>query len=73
MTNEIARLKFEEDVARHRAVTAESLRKAVDTYLNTTKRVLLRFRPERSSKALDVAIDRTKEPALGGDRPFRAP
>ena len=65
--------KFEEDVSRHRAVTAESLRKAVDTYLNTDKRVLLRFRPERSSKALDVAVDRSTAPALGGDRPFTAP
>src|SRR5690606_38302748 len=65
--------KFEEDVARHRAVTRESLRNAVNQYLNTDKRVLVRFRPEQSSRASDVALDRTVEPPLGAERPFRAP
>jgi zinc protease len=65
--------KFEADLARHNGVTAESLRAAVDRYLNNRNRVNIRFRPERASRASDVAIDRTKEPALGGDRPFRAP
>ncbi|MFN6963860.1 MAG: M16 family metallopeptidase [Pyrinomonadaceae bacterium] len=65
--------KFEDDLARHRGVTIESLKAAVDKYLNTRNRVLVRFRPEPSSKASDIAVDRTKEPALGGDKPFRAP
>ncbi|MCA1590129.1 MAG: insulinase family protein, partial [Acidobacteria bacterium] len=65
--------RFEEDLSRHRAVTAEGLRAAVDKYLNTKNRVLIRFRPEKSSKASEVAVDRTKEPSLGGDKPFRAP
>jgi zinc protease len=65
--------KFEEDLARHRSVTADSLRQAVDKYLNTRNRVLVRFRPEKSGAPSQVAVDRTKEPALGGDKPFNAP
>ena len=65
--------KFESDLNRHNSVTADSLRAAVDKYLNTKNRVLIRFRPEKSSRASDVALDRTKEPALGGDKPFKAP
>ena len=65
--------KFEADLTRHNNVTADSLKAAVDKYLNNKNRVLVRFRPERSSKASDVAIDRKKEPALGGDKPFIAP
>jgi zinc protease len=65
--------KFEADLARHNAVTSESLKAAVDRYLNTKNRVKVRFRPEKASRASDVAIDRAKEPSLGGDRPFKAP
>ncbi len=65
--------KFDADLARHRNATAESVRTAVDKYLNTKNRVLVRFRPEKSGKPSDVAIDRTKEPALGGDKAFKAP
>ncbi len=65
--------KFDEDLARHRNATVESVRAAVDKYLNTRNRVLVRFHPEKSTKASDVAVDRTKEPSLGGDKPFRAP
>ena len=65
--------RFEADLARHRNATANDVRAAVDKYLNTKNRVLVRFRPEKSSKASDVAVDRTKEPALGGDKPFSAP
>ncbi len=65
--------KFEADLARRRNATAESVRAAVDKYLNTKNRVVVRFRPEKSSRASTVAIDRTKEPDLGADRPFIAP
>lgn len=64
---------FDEDVARHRAVTTESLRKAVDQYLNHKNRALVRFRPEQSSRAMDIAVDRSVAPPLGADRPFQAP
>lgn len=65
--------KFEEDLARHRGVTAQSLKAAVDKYLNNRNRVIVRFHPEKSTKATEIALDRTKEPALGGDKPFKAP
>ena len=65
--------KFEADLARRRNATIDGVRSAVDRYLNTKNRVLVRFHPEKSSKASDVAVDRTKTPPLGADRPFRAP
>jgi zinc protease len=65
--------KFEADLARRRNATAEGVRAAVDKYLNNKNRVVVRFRPERSSKASDIAVDRSKEPPLGADRPFNAP
>ncbi|MGD9590108.1 MAG: M16 family metallopeptidase [Pyrinomonadaceae bacterium] len=65
--------KFEADLARRRNATAEGVRAAVDKYLNTKNRVLVRFRPETSTRAAEVAVDRTKEPSLGADRPFIAP
>ena len=65
--------KFDEDLARHRNVTAEGVKSAVDKYLNTKNRVLVRFRPEKSGQPSNVAVDRTKAPALGGDKAFKAP
>ncbi len=65
--------KFDADLARHNAVSVESMKAAIDKYLNNKKRVNIRFRPERSSRASEAAIDRTKEPPLGGDKPFQAP
>lgn len=65
--------RFEADLARRRNATADGVRAAVDKYLNTRNRVVVRFRPEKSSRPSGVALDRTKEPALGADRPFVAP
>ncbi len=65
--------KFDEDLARHRAVTADGVKNAVAKYLNNKNRVVVRFRPEKGTKASEVAVDRSKEPALGAERPFRAP
>lgn len=65
--------KFDEDLARHRNATVEGVRSAVDKYLNTRNRVLVRFHPEKSGKPAAVAIDRTKMPPLGGDKAFVAP
>lgn len=65
--------KFETDLARRRNATAEGVRAAVDKYLNTKNRVIARFRPETSTRASEVAVDRSKEPPLGADRPFIAP
>lgn len=65
--------KFEEDLKRHNSVTAESVKAAVAKYLNNKNRVLVRFRPEKSGAPSNVAVDRTKEPKLGGDKAFTAP
>jgi zinc protease len=65
--------KFEEDFARYRGATTASVREAVDRYLNTRDRLLVRFRPEQSGRPSPLTTDRTKEPPLGGDKPFTAP
>jgi len=65
--------KFAADVQRHRAVTAEGLRQVAPRWLDTRNRVLVRFHPETSTAEAGVAIDRTKQPELGADRPFQAP
>jgi predicted Zn-dependent peptidase len=65
--------KFATDVQRHRAVTAEGLRQIAAQWLDTRNRVLVRFHPETSSAETAAAIDRSKQPELGADRPFQAP
>jgi zinc protease len=65
--------KFEEDFMRYRNATVESVRGTVARWLNTRDRLLVRFRPEKSGRESQVAVDRAKEPALGGDKPFNAP
>jgi zinc protease len=64
---------FQADFARYRNATAESVRNVVSSYLNTRNRLLVRFRPEQSGRTSNVTVDRTKEPPLGGDKPFTAP
>jgi zinc protease len=65
--------KFAADVARHRAVTAESLRLAVAKWLDTPNRVVIRFHPESFKAETQGQTDRSKQPDLGADRPFLAP
>ncbi len=65
--------KFAADVARHRAVTAESLRLAVAKWLDTPNRVVIRFHPESFKAETQAPLDRSKQPDLGADRPFLAP
>jgi len=65
--------KFEADLARHRDATPEAVREAIARWLNTRNRVLVRFHPEPSGRQSTVAVDRSKEPPLGADRPFNVP
>jgi zinc protease len=65
--------KFDEDLARHRNVTIDDIKNAVDQYLNTKNRVLIRFKPEKSGRPSTVALDRSKEPPLGAEKRFIAP
>ena len=64
---------LEADFARYRTATTASVREAVQAHLNTRNRVLVRFRPEKSGRPLNITVDRAKEPPLGGDKPFTAP
>jgi zinc protease len=64
---------FEADFARYRSATAATVRRAVGEHLDTRDRLLVRFRPETSGRPSTVAIDRSAEPPLGGDKPFNAP
>lgn len=65
--------KFEADVARHRSVTKESARAVAAKWLDTRNRLLVRFRTEKSGRESTVALDRSKIPALGADRPYTVP
>ncbi|HEY4364048.1 MAG TPA: pitrilysin family protein [Bryobacteraceae bacterium] len=65
--------KFAADVTRHRAVTPEDVRAAVEKWLNNRNRVVLRFRPETSSREVAETLDRSKIPALKEDRPYSPP
>ncbi|MGI8564850.1 MAG: M16 family metallopeptidase [Pyrinomonadaceae bacterium] len=65
--------KFDEDLARYRNATSEALRDTVAKWLNTRNRLIVRFHPETSSRESQVALDRSKQPAIGADKPFRAP
>jgi zinc protease len=65
--------KFAADVARHRDASVESVRDAVAKWLNTRNRLLVRFHPETSVRESQVALDRSKQPALGADRAFQVP
>ncbi|AMY08783.1 protease3 [Luteitalea pratensis] len=65
--------KFEADMGRYRTVAVGDVRAAVDRWLNTRNRLLIHFRPETSGRPAESTLDRSKQPALGEDRPFRAP
>jgi zinc protease len=65
--------KFDADFARYRNATTESVRDVVSRWLNTRNRLLVRFHPETSGREAQIAIDRAKQPPLGGDRPFMVP
>jgi zinc protease len=64
---------FAADVERYQAVTAPAVRSVVGRWLDTGERLLIRFHPETSQRAEVEPVDRAAEPALGEDRPFRAP
>jgi zinc protease len=65
--------RFEFDQARYRNVTTADLQKTVGRWLDTSNRLVLRFHPEKSGRASEATLDRSQMPALGADRPFRAP
>jgi zinc protease len=65
--------KLDEDMARYRTLTTEQVRADVDRWLDTPNRLVVRFRPETSSRPPDSTLDRTVEPPAGADRPFTAP
>ncbi len=65
--------KFAADIERHQKVSANGIRQAVSRWLDTPNRVAVRFHPEASRRPAASALDRSKPPALGADRPFQAP
>ncbi len=66
--------RLEADLARTRNVTPAAVRAAVDEWLNTRNRAIIRFHPEKSARPSNaLTLDRSKQPPLGEDRPFVAP
>jgi zinc protease len=64
---------FDADMARYRKLTVGDVRGAVDRWLNTRNRLLIRFHPEKSGRPAESTLDRSKQPPFGQDRPFKAP
>ncbi len=65
--------KFAADVERHRAVTADDVKQTTAKWLDTRNRLLIRFHPESAVIEANANVDRSKQPELGADRPFKAP
>jgi zinc protease len=65
--------RFEWDLERYRKVSATDVQSAVARYLDTPQRLVLRFRPERSGRPTESALDRSAMPPYGADRRFVAP
>ena len=64
---------FDEDMARYRAVTPAAVKNAASKWLDTQNRLLIRFRPETSSRAAGEPFDRAQIPALATDETFQVP
>jgi len=65
--------KFEEDFIRHRRVSREGVKRAVEDSISTRNRLLVRFHPEVSQRTSVPVPDRTQIPPLGLDKPFNVP
>jgi zinc protease len=68
--------RFEWDLERYRKLGPGDVQSAVARYLDTSKRLVLRFHPERSSRPPEGAanaLDRNAMPPYGADRRFVAP
>jgi zinc protease len=65
--------KFDADLGRYRALTVADVRGAAQRWLATPNRLIVRFHPEPSGRQTETALDRSKQPAFGADRPFVAP
>ena len=66
--------KFDDDLARYRKLTVGDVRGAVDRWLNTRNRLLIRFHPETSGRPAEPHwIDRSSRPTarIGPSRPRR--
>lgn len=65
---------FARDLARYNDASASTVRSAVDRWLNTRDRLIVRVQPESHLQpTVQPDLDRSKPPALGADRPFVAP
>ena len=65
--------RFDQDLARHRQVSAESLRRVVAEWLDTGNKLTVRFHPEVSEREAKTDLDRSKQPPLGTDRDYHPP
>ena len=65
--------RFAWDLARWRGVTPAGLQEATRKYLDTDKRLTLRFRPESSTRVDGAGPDRAVAPPIGAEKRFVAP
>lgn len=65
--------KFDDDVARYRAITPAAVKAAAAKWLDTRDRLLIRFRPETSTRPAAATLNRAELPKLGVDKRFVVP
>ncbi len=65
--------RFAWDLARWRGVTPAQVQQATQRYLDTDKRLTLRFRPEGSTRPTVADPDRSVAPQIGAEKRFVAP
>jgi zinc protease len=64
--------KIAADIDRHRAVTADAVRRAAQTWLTPNRGLLLRFSRD-TAIAARTKLDRSQAPSFGKNSPFHAP
>ena len=64
---------FQEDYRRYQQLGAEQVRRVVETWLNTSRRVALSFVPESSARPQGSEPNREQQPGIGSPRPFQPP
>ncbi|MEO7793747.1 MAG: pitrilysin family protein, partial [Thermoanaerobaculia bacterium] len=65
--------RFAWDLARWRSVTPAQVQQATKSFLDTDKRLTLRFRPEASARSTTPEPERATAPAIGAEKRFVAP
>ncbi|HKV38392.1 MAG TPA: pitrilysin family protein [Blastocatellia bacterium] len=65
--------RFNQDVTRHREITAKEIQAAMAEWLSNTGHLAIHFHPQSSSPEMKADLDRSRIPPVQEDRPFETP